>query len=66
MLDKHHQVVVVLRLVVDRTGRLSHGEVVDSEGASVGRFSDWRRISPIVRAWVQRRAGEGWPGDPDP
>jgi hypothetical protein len=65
MIDQSHQVVVVLRLVVDNLGRLSHGEVVDPAGASVGRFSDWRRISPIVRAWVQRQSGEGWPGDPD-
>jgi hypothetical protein len=65
MLEKQHQLVVVLRLVVDSGGRLSHGEAVDVDGASIGRFSDWVRISPIVQAWVQRRASEGWRGTPD-
>jgi hypothetical protein len=65
MLEKQHQLVVVLRLVVDDVGRLSHGEAVDANGASIGRFSDWRRISPIVRTWVQRQAGDGWPSTHD-
>jgi hypothetical protein len=65
MLEKQHQLVVVLRLVVDSGGRLSYGEAVGVDGSSMGRFSDWRRISPIVRAWVQRQAGAGWPSTAD-
>ena len=66
MLYDRRQVIVILRLVVDNRGRLSHGEAVDLEGVTFGRFTDWRRISPIVRAWVQRQAADGQSNPFDP
>jgi hypothetical protein len=54
-------VTVVLRLVVDRRGRLVYGEVVDTELKTWGRFSTWRQLTPTVRRGLQEQ-GEG-PGD---
>jgi hypothetical protein len=65
MLDDRRQLIVILRLVVDRWGLLSHGEVVDLDGTSLGRFTDWRKVTPIVRTWVQSRRADDQPEAPN-
>jgi hypothetical protein len=45
---------VVLRLVSDRHGELSHGEIVDTSGYVRARFSNWDALVPVLRAWLER------------
>ncbi len=51
-LAETRNVAVVLRLVVDRRGRLVHGEVVDAEGKLRGRFMGWQAMVRVLRAWL--------------
>lgn len=52
-LAEHHHAVVVLRVVLDGGGRLSHGEVVDASGRIRGRFSDWEAMIRVLRSWLE-------------
>ena len=47
--DKRH-VTLVLRLVVNATGRLVHGEIGDLEGTARGRFAAWDKLATSVQA----------------
>jgi len=49
--DKRY-VTVILRLRIDRRERLVHGEVVDTEGKSQGRFAGWRELTRMVREYL--------------
>jgi hypothetical protein len=62
-LADRRQLVVVLRLVADTTGRLLYGEVIDVETGPTGRFVGWRGMTSAVRTWVARELEE--PSDPD-
>ena len=46
--------VVVVRLVLDDRGMLSHGEIVDQTGQVRARFLAWDALVPAVQAWLQR------------
>lgn len=48
-----HNVVVILRLVLNARGELMHGEIVDAEGKSQGRFMKWGGLTRTVRAWLE-------------
>ena len=48
-LAEKRYVTVILRLLIDRRGRLIHGEVADLEGKTQSRFSQWRELSWAVR-----------------
>jgi hypothetical protein len=52
-LAQRHHTVVVLRLVLDGSGRLSHGEVVDASGRIRGRFGDWEAMIRVLRGWLE-------------
>lgn len=52
-LAQRHHSVVVLRLVLDGSGRLSHGEVVDASGRVRGRFGDWEAMIRVLRGWLE-------------
>jgi len=52
-LAQRHHSVVVLRLVLDGSGRLSHGEVVDASGRVRGRFGDWEAMVRVLRGWLE-------------
>jgi hypothetical protein len=47
--------VVVVRLVLDNRGRLSHGEIVDEAGQVRARFVDWDALVPAVQTWLGRQ-----------
>jgi len=47
---------VVLRLVVDRTGQMVHGEMVDVQGTTIDRFVAWPEMYEAVRAWIAAQA----------
>jgi hypothetical protein len=46
--------VVVVRLVLDDRGTLSHGEIVDRTGQVRARFVAWDALVPALQAWLQR------------
>ena len=52
-LGQRRHAVVVLRLVLDEGGRLSHGEVVDASGRFRGRFGDWPAMVRVLRDWLE-------------
>ncbi|MFI9381959.1 hypothetical protein [Kutzneria sp. NPDC052558] len=52
-LGQRRHSVVVLRLVLDGSGRLSHGELVDTSGRVRGRFGDWEAMIRVLRGWLE-------------
>jgi hypothetical protein len=53
-LHRRRSLAVVVRLVVDCTGELTHGEIVDELGHACARFADWEALVPAMRAWLER------------
>jgi hypothetical protein len=51
-------VVVILRLVLDRSWELSHGEIVDVSGRLHGRFADWDGLVQALDAWLKHTDGD--------
>jgi hypothetical protein len=59
---EQQSVTLVLRLVLDASGRLRYGEAVDTEAQSQGRFVGWDGLTRTVRAWLaaqEQGSGEG-------
>jgi hypothetical protein len=54
-------VTVIVRLVLDRDGELSHGEIVDSSLVVRGRFSEWADLAPMLRRWLETERGSERP-----
>jgi hypothetical protein len=46
-------VAVVLRLVIDRRGQLSHGEILSTAGQVPTRFSEWSALVPALLSWLE-------------
>lgn len=61
--DKRYA-TVVLRLVLDKHGRLMHGELVDVEGTLQQRFKGRRGLTQAVRTWLAGQELETPPSDP--
>ncbi len=49
------QVVLVLRLVLDRQARLHHGELLDADATRQGRFSTMTELTEAVDRWMTRQ-----------
>lgn len=64
MLADKRYVTRVLRLVLDRRGRFLYGQLVDAEGADLGRFNRWRDLLPLLRASVEAPEGGDSPSGP--
>jgi hypothetical protein len=47
-LGDQRNLTVLLRLVVDPAGNLVHGELVDLDGASRGRFLNWDMLLHLL------------------
>lgn len=47
-------VAIVLRLVTDQRGELSHGEIAGPSGKVDVRFPNWEALVPALRAWLER------------
>lgn len=47
--------ILILRLRLDRHGRLAHGEVVDSAARSWGQFTGWWGLGRILWVWLTSR-----------
>ena len=52
--DRHYY-TVVMRMVVDRRGRLLHGELVGNMTMPPDRFVGWRGLIRVMRAWLIRQ-----------
>jgi hypothetical protein len=53
-LSGSRQVILILRLVLDRQARLHHGELVDAESVSQGRFVSLSGMTDAVTRWFER------------
>ena len=51
-----HYVTAVVRLATNGRGQLLHGEVVDLQAQSIGRFVEWARLTQILRTWLRNQA----------
>jgi hypothetical protein len=51
-LQSSRQLIVVVRLLFGPDWELRHGELVDVEETSRGRFADWDELVPTIRAFV--------------
>jgi hypothetical protein len=49
-LAANRHVTLLLRLVADPDGHLVHGEVVDSDGATRGKFASWTNLVELLVA----------------
>ena len=47
-LADHRNLTVMLRLVVDPSGQLLLGELVDLDGSSRGKFLNWERLIELL------------------
>jgi len=47
-LGDNRNLTVLLRLVIDPAGQLVHGELVDLDGASRGRFLNWDGLLQLL------------------
>lgn len=54
-LQSSRQLVVVVRLVLDAGWRLAHGELVDVDQRSRGRFAGWAELTPALRRYVEQQ-----------
>lgn len=54
-LQGSRQLVVVVRLVLDAGWRLVHGELVDVDQRSQGRFAGWTELTPALRRYVDEQ-----------
>jgi hypothetical protein len=52
------QVVLILRLVLDRQLRLRHGEVVDAEATVQGRFLTLADLVEVIQQWLGRQRAD--------
>jgi hypothetical protein len=52
-LADRRSVTVIVRLVLDRQGRLVHGEVIDTKARMRGRFTAWDALVPLLRAVLE-------------
>ena len=46
------QVTVILRLALNRRGRILHGELVETEEAKPRRFNSWIGLTHALREWL--------------
>lgn len=56
-LAEHRNVTVMLRLVVDPDGHLVHGELVDLDGSTHGRFLTWERMVELLTLYIADAPG---------
>ena len=55
-LAETRQVTAILRMAVDRNGRLLHGEVVNVEDNFQYRFKDWAGLTRTLRVWLAEQS----------
>lgn len=59
-LSRKRTAIAVVRLVVNGSGELTHGEVLNDAGRVVARFRAWSGLVPALQSWLAREsAGDG-------
>ena len=58
-LSSSRQVVLILRLVLDRRGQLHHGELVDAEAIPQARFVSLSGLTDALNRWLERQYRAG-------
>lgn len=53
-----HQVVLILRLTLDRDEHLRHGELLDSGAIGQGRFKSLTDLGETVQQWLERQRAD--------
>jgi hypothetical protein len=54
-LSGNRQVILILRLVLDRQAQLRHGELLDAEAHLEGRFAGLDGLTETVGRWLARQ-----------
>ena len=54
-LAEKRNLALVVRMVVDQRNQLVHGELVDLDGTSHGRFTEWDNLIRLIRIWLDER-----------
>ncbi len=49
---------LILRLVVDRSGQLHHGELIDVGTKSTSRFKKWDELIRILHDWLANQSAD--------
>ena len=56
--DKRH-VTLILRLAIDKDGRLARGELINLSGVVMGRFIEWPKLTQMIQAWITDLTNHG-------
>ena len=64
-LADRHYVSVVIRLMLDRRGRMVHGELVGSANTRPTRFSDWDGLTHALQAWLKQHEQDDPADEPE-
>jgi len=51
-LQEKRYVTAILRLLLDKRGKLVHGEVADLDGTPGKRFDAWTGLVPAICEWL--------------
>jgi hypothetical protein len=51
----------MIRLLIDRSGCVQSGELVDLDGRSQGQFTGWDGLTTRLRDWLRRSADAAGP-----
>jgi hypothetical protein len=51
-LSEKHYATLILRLILNRQGRLLSGELVDTTNGFQERFVAWRGLIRVLRTWL--------------
>jgi hypothetical protein len=63
-LAEHHYATLILRLLLDRHGRLVHGDIVDVMNTHQEHFIGDYGLIQAVQAWLTRQEQESAADDP--
>jgi hypothetical protein len=64
-LSGNRQVVLILRLVLDRQRQLRHGELLDAEAHLEGRFVGLAGLKVMLDRWLERQQDDASPDEDD-
>jgi hypothetical protein len=51
MLSEKQQVTIILHMLMDEQGKLVHGDLLNVNGESSGRFSSWEEVIGVLHEW---------------
>jgi hypothetical protein len=59
------QIVLILRLVLDRQHQLRHGELLDAGAHLEGRFVGLAGLKDVLDRWLERQRDDASPDEDD-